>query len=301
MQCEKCGQKVFDGTELIQYKGKLLCSQCYQKEHEDMNDWDNPRLAIRMEIADEEIILPFAENAEEWNDLSVKEAYHELVKKWSAEKWGYYETAYRFKLVEVTEEQVNNPEDTVECAEFWGVYAYKELAIKSDLYLTPFDDEPEDAYYSSNFAYDCTYGRIYSKDFAFFQCDECGRDICQQNPSNGWMGQMHIIGDGDMTVCNKCYEESTLQNGINEEFDGTTIPGQFYNYQDIEEAGWEIVHESVLAGSGYTGYADPNNAISKIQKLIDEDWLVLVNYEHMAIGGLGGYVSIYKKSKKVLA
>ena len=301
MQCKKCGQKVFDGTELIQYKGKLLCSQCYQKEHEDMNDWDNPRLAIRMEIADEEIILPFAENAEEWNDLSVKEAYHELVKKWSAEKWGYYETAYRFKLVEVTEEQVKNPEDTVECAEFWGVYAYKELAIKSDLYLRPFDDEPEDAYYSSNFAYDCTYGRIYSKDFAFFQCDECGRDICQQNPSNGWMGQMHDMNDGGFLVCNKCYEESTLENGINDEFDGESIPGQFYNNEDIEQAGWELVEDSVLAGSGYTGYADPNNAISKIQKLIDEDWLVLVNYEHMAIGGLGGYVSIYKKSKKVLA
>lgn len=299
MKCEKCSKTSF--ADLIQYKDEMLCSACYKKAQEQFSDWDNPRLAVSMEIAGETIILPFAENAEKWNDLSVNEAFRELVEEWSAEKWGYYETVYRIELTEVTKEQVEDPKDTVECEEFYGIHAYKELAIKSDLYLRPFEDEPEDAYYSSMFAYDCQYGRIYSKDFAYFQCDDCGRDICEQNPSNGWMSQMHIIGDGAMTICNKCYEEDTLTNGINEQFDGASIPGQFYNYADIEQAGWELVEDSVLAGSGYTGYADPNNAISKIQKLIDEDWLVLVNYESMAIGGLGGYVSIYKKSKKVLA
>lgn len=291
MQCKKCGQESF--ADLIEYRGEQLCNECYKKSFEQFHDWDNKRLAVSMEIEDETIILPFAENAEEWDDLPVLKAFSKLKEKWENEKWDYYNKAYDIHLIEVSDEDVKDPDDIVECDEFWGIKAYRELAVESDLYHTPFDENPENAYYSSQFAYDCMYGHKYSKDFAYFHCDECARDICEQK---GWHIQYHLIDDS-WQMCNKCFEEISLENGINEYFNGDTIVGQFYEYADIENNGWELVEDGVLVGSGYTGYADPNKALNLIQELIDDDKLVLINYESMAIGGMGGYIDIYKKEK----
>lgn len=51
----------------------------------------------------------------------------------------------------------------------------------------------------------------------------------------------------------------------------------------------------MLVGSGYSANADPATTIKAIQKLIDEGNKVLINYDIMAIGGMGGYIDIYVK------
>jgi len=261
-------------------------------------DWTDRSLAISMCIGESggtenHCIVPLFENLDDegiyeddYPDINV--AFNKLKLKWCALKWGYVGHASDMELIKTR----LHSWEVVKDSEF-DMYIFKELALTPEFWSRPFDETPEENYFVNYFAADCYRGIIYSKDFAYFDCDDCGRTICQQNPSNGWMSQMHII-DG-CQICNKCYEEKTLVDGINDEFDGTNIPGQFYNYKEIEEAGWEEVEGHILAGSGHSGYRDPKDAIGIIQKWIDAGKKVLVNYNSMAIGGLGGYVSIYIK------
>lgn len=267
---------------------------------ENKFDWTDKSLAIKLKIGqhyenEDECTVPLFENLDEegiYEDdyPDINDAFDKLKLKWYAQKWGY---KGQVSDMELTKIRLHSWE-AVRDSEFLDLYIFKELALKPDFYSRPFDESPEENYFVNWFAADCYKGTIYSKDFAYFECEDCGRTICQQNPSNGWMSQMHIINDS-YQVCNKCYEETTLINGINDEFDGSNIPGQFYNESDIIEAGWEKAEDSILAGSGYSEYADPKNATNIIQKWIDAGKKVLVNYEHMAIGGLGGYISIYIK------
>lgn len=263
-------------------------------------DWTDRSLAIRMRIGQDgsqydECIVPLFENLDEegiyeYEFPNVNDAFNKLKLKWCSQKWGYYGHASDMELIKPR----LHSWATVRDSEFWELHIFKELALTPEIWSRPFDETPEENYFVNHFAADCYRGIIYSKDFAYFYCDDCGRTICQQNPSNGWMSQMHVI-DGIGTICNKCYEEGALVNGINDEFDGESIPGQFFNESEILEAGWEKVEDYVLAGSGHTGYKDPKYAIGLIQKWIDAGKKVLVNYESMAIGGLGGYISIFIK------
>ena len=262
-------------------------------------DWTDRSLAIRMRIGQDgsqydECIVPLFENLDkegiyEYDYPDINDAFNKLKLKWCALKWGYVGHASDMELIKTR----LHSWEVVKDSEF-DMYIFKELAIDPEFYSRPFDKNPEINYFVNWFAADCYAGRIYSKDFAYSECDVCGRTICQQNPSNGWMSQVHIDDNGNCT-CNKCYEESALVNGINDEFNGSNIPGQFFNDSEISEAGWEKVEDSILAGSGYSGHRDPKDAIGIIQKWIDAGKKVLVNYESMAIGGLGGYVSIYIK------
>ena len=262
-------------------------------------DWTDRSLAISMCIGESggtenHCIVPLFENLDEegiyeYDYPDINDAFNKLKLKWYAQKWGYYGHASDMELIKTRLRSW----EVVKDSEF-DMYIFKELAIDPEFYSRPFDDVPEENYFVNHFAANCYRGIIYSKDFAYFDCDDCGRTICQQNPSNGWISQMHVI-DGIGTICNKCYEEGALVNGINDEFDGESIPGQFFNESEILEAGWEKVEDSILAGSGYSGHRDPKYAIGLIQKWIDAGKKVLVNYESMAIGGLGGYISIYIK------
>jgi hypothetical protein len=267
---------------------------------ENKFDWTDRSLAISMCIGqsggkEDHCIVPLFENLEEegiYEDdyPDINDAFNKLKLKWCAQKWGYYGHASDMELVKTR----LHSWETVEDSEFWKLHIFKELAIDPEFYSRPFDESPEENHFVNWFAADCYRGIIYSKDFGYSDCEDCGRTICQQNPSNGWHSQMHII-EGYGCVCNKCYEEKTLKDGINDEFNGEQIPGQFYNESEILGAGWEKVEDSILAGSGYSGYKDPNCAIGIIKKWIDAGKKVLVNYESMAIGGLGGYISIYIK------
>lgn len=294
--CEKCKQTSFIDN-LIVHNEEKICSDCYNKIMADKFRWDNEKLAFQITIGCsytdyETIVVPAienldAENCSEYDYEDISEAINELRKKWLDLNWGYDGEVTEFEVTEYT----GNLE-TVKCDEF-DIWIYESESYQPEFYARPFDNSPKELYFSCYFAQDCYQGQIYSKDFAYFTCDCCGRTICEQNPSNGWMSQVHY--DDCSATCNKCYEEQTLENGINDLFDGSSIPGQFYDESEILDAGWTKEYDSILAGSGYKGYRDPNDAISLIQTIIDLGKKCLVNYENMAIGGLGGYVSIYSK------
>ena len=299
MKCEKCGQISIDDVA-YKFDGQNVCKTCYDHQTDKLYNWNNPKLAISMMlsgygIGEEPVTVPLFENLQEELIMDdeypdVRNAFEALKQKWEAAEWGCTNNACcDMKLVEIDLKD----RETVKDSEFYGLHIFKALAIDPEFYSRPFDESPDENYFVNWFSADCYAGRVYSKDFAYEVCDECNRTICFQNPSNGWHVQMHITDGG--CICNKCYEENALIYGINDDFDGESIPGQFFNYKDIEENGWEKVEDSILAGSGYSGYRNPEYAISIIQKWIDAGRKVLVNYENMAIGGLGGYVSIYIK------
>ena len=253
--------------------------------------------AIKMTIshwgADDTIIVPLWENYDNETAMSGdaetdQDAFNELVEYWK-DNLDYGISVDDCELVEHEQEK-----DVVICDEF-GIYLYKSEALFSDnMYARPFDENHENLVFACYIAMDAYKGNVYSKDFSYYNCDACGRDVCGQNPSNGYHSQVHIF-DG-YVVCNKCYEESALENGIDEEFDGETIPGQFFNDNDIEAAGWTLEHDCLTVGHGqFGGYGEPSRVIDILRDYKDKGIKFLVNYENMAIGGLGVTVSIYTK------
>lgn len=256
-------------------------------------------LAIRAVIGpcseEEEIYLPFEENLLEHaiveDGLSSEEKFDMLKKKMSEEPPGV-------RLLELVNVSLAEPFiDTgkVQRDDYLpGILFYEDLGRGFDLYDRPFDDSPSDHHFCSWYTFEHYAGEAARADFSYYECSVCGRYVCEQNPSNGWHSQVHFRGSGEV-ICNKCQEEIWLREGINDDFDGKTIPGQFFNYEDIGKAGFEKEGD-YLAGSRYSGYKDPGIVTDKIKQLIANNYKVLVNYESMVIGGLDGYVSIYYKS-----
>jgi hypothetical protein len=129
-------------------------------------------------------------------------------------------------------------------------------------------------------------------DFRYFNCPLCNRIIIRQCPSNGWQSYVRETEDGE--VCLRCWEEDIYENGVpREEFEEGQIPGMFYNRGDLESHGYEPVpgFDNFPITSGFNARAFCDAAI----RVIDEGFLVAVDYERMAIGGLEGYVTLWAK------
>lgn len=300
--CDNCKQSAFVNL-MYKFKDREICKDCFDKFMTNLYSWENPNLAIKLNIGCsysdfETIIVPFIENCEHVSEIdiytdTVLDAFNKLVKNWEFQAWGFDGSVQNLELVNIKDFHPNiDTSKIIEDSEFWNFQIYEDLSFDSDLYDSPFDNSPNGMKFVSWFSEQCMIGEIYSKDFAYYHCEDCDRYVCGQSPSNGWHSQVHFH-DG-WIECNKCYEERTLRDGINEDFDNN-IPGQFYNYEDIESNGWTKDCDKSV-GSGYSSYTDPNPTIEYIGELIDSGLKVLINYESMAIGGLGGYISIYTKS-----
>lgn len=126
-------------------------------------------------------------------------------------------------------------------------------------------------------------------DFRFFTCDGCGRMICEQAPENGWHSQYRIVNDCAQ-ICLRCYEEDLLENGTpREDFEAGKLPGMFFSSVDLQD--WELVVDDAYI----RGKDDARRVCDAAIAKIDAGYKCLVDYEHMAIGGLEGYVSLYAK------
>jgi len=184
-------------------------------------------------------------------------------------------------------------EETVTCRHC-GTEIPKQFAIESDLYDTPWDNSTDGDYFCSLFCRECTYGNIYSKDFNYFHCEICGRNICEQNPSNGWHSQ--IRRDGDIPVCLKCYEENRIENG--EPYDTlkdikeTGVPGMFYNEHELKEHGYVEYPDAYFLPDSMEHFQERLNILMSLNKKI------LIAYDRMAIGGIEGTVTIFTKNKE---
>lgn len=254
--------------------------------------------AIKMTVshwgAEDTIVVPLWENYENESAMTGdaetdQEAFNELVEYWK-NNIDYGISVHNCELVDHKPEK-----DVVICDEF-GIYLYKSEALFPDnMYARPFDKNPESRSFACHIAMDAFIGNVYSKDFGYYFCDSCERIVCGQNPSNGWHSQVHFHEEGFVT-CNKCYEEAVLEHGCNNDFDGKTIPGQFFNESEIEAAGWQLKHDCITVGYGrFGGYRPPDDVIKTLRDYADKGIKFLVNYENMAIGGMGGTISIYTK------
>ena len=182
-----------------------------------------------------------------------------------------------------------------------------EMGIIEDMYKVelwdrPFDTKPRIAYFHIKVPakfnekyHDSCEEFIYERgDFNYFDCPNCGRIVCEQNPSNGWMTQYREhFGD---QICLKCYEEMILENGVDREhFEEGKLEGMFFSGNNHEplDAGYSIderVYNVRVAGS------DKAKEICKIAlDYIDKGGKVIIGYESMAIGGIEGYVTLFYK------
>jgi hypothetical protein len=281
---------------------------------------------------DEEVVmlLPFVENLEnesiyDWEYETEEEALELLTTKWSDKsRWDYSErTTFTLKLIDaytereaedvgrqlelfIREKEIKLPilpksDETAECEEF-GIVCFEENMGTYEMWSRPFDNIPKDCHFSCYYAYDCYIGRIYSKDFAYFDCECCGRTICEQNPSNGWMTQFRIVNECEY-ICLKCYEEDLFKNGIDldEVLRTETIPGMFFNTSDLTKNDFYVFNNmgGVLVGSGYSSSQSPDVFFNTLRENYEElkDKIVIFEYDTMAIGGMGGYITVWTKDK----
>lgn len=177
-------------------------------------------------------------------------------------------------------------EPIVECDET-GLKVYRTSALMMEMYSTPWQNEPDDHYFLNYEAYSCYYGMIYSKDFAYFSCPNCGRDICEQNPANGYHIQYRIV-DGEY-MCLSCYEKMILADGI-EYRDVDGFAGMFLETEDIGNNGWK------LHNSYFVNHSNENYVKNKIRSLFKDGTKVLIQYDRLAYGGSEGSISVYTKN-----
>ncbi len=166
--------------------------------------------------------------------------------------------------------------------EFLGNDGWREVSA----YDSPFDDEPRLFTFCSD---DCEFHFMREPDFAYIYCPECGREVCEQNPSNGWHVQVKYLDCGEI-ICLACYEEMVLRRGQErEEFEGDNIKGgMFFNYADLEKAGFQK-HSSYFIKNK----EDADQYNQKDLELIDKGYKVVTDFESMAIGGLEGTVGLW--------
>jgi len=107
------------------------------------------------------------------------------------------------------------------------------------VYETPWDEEETEKHFCSE---ECEEAYLYTGDFSYFLCERCLREICSQNPSNGWHIQYREY-DGEI-ICLKCYQEAILKDGVErEKLEKGIIPGMFFSWDNREakEAGYREV------------------------------------------------------------
>lgn len=198
-----------------------------------------------------------------------------------------------------------NPREIVKCHEC-GAKKFRSRMYEVEVYDSPWDTVPKTIHVCKRTPkpFQREYHREWMEsceelltdtgwaDFHYFTCAVCGRMVISQCPSNGWHSYVRVV-DGE-EICLKCYEEALYENGIpRESFEENKIAGMFFNRGDLQEHGYEPVE-------GYQDFfvrttENAKEFCAKAIKLIDAGSKVAVDYEHMAIGGLEGYVSLYAK------
>ena len=135
---------------------------------------------------------------------------------------------------------------------------------------------------------------MYHEPRAYFWCDSCDREICEQNPSNGWHIQYRDYDDNQ--VCLRCYKDLILENGVErEKLESGRIPGMFFNYGNTE-----AIKSGYLEVIGFKNYRVNSHEkaerfIKKALDFMDEGNKVVVGYERLAIDGSEGYVTMMVK------
>lgn len=205
---------------------------------------------------------------------------------------------------------MNSTQEVVECHEC-GTRKFKSRMYAMDVHDSPWDAAPKTIYVCKHTPKSLQkhYHREWMEsceelltdtgwaDFRYFTCASCHRMVISQCPSNGWHSYVHTTDDGD-EICLKCYEADLYENGIpRESFENNKIGGMFFNRGDLQKYGYAEVE-------GYQnffvrGTEDAKRFCKEAIKWIDAGYKVAVDYDHMSIGMLEGYVNMFIKPEKV--
>ena len=172
-----------------------------------------------------------------------------------------------------------------------------------EVYDSPFDEQSKtihlhvDNKISEHYGISCEEA-LYDEhwaDFRYFDCPLCQRTIIRQCPANGWHSYVRDYEDEE--ICLGCFERIIIKEGIaRKRFEAGKLDGMFFNEQDLVNAGYEMVPdmENFFVRTKY----DVERYCSVALQYIDEGYLVISEYEHMAIGGLEGYQTMWIKRKE---
>jgi len=177
----------------------------------------------------------------------------------------------------------------VESVECWHCGLKHLKSYPYEVYDYPSQTEPNKIHLCSYYCYDSIQGINYSKDFNYRECEECGRMICEQSPSNGYLTQFKLI-DCEL-ICNDCHSKRTYENGIDEQLliEGK-IQSNWHTDSELEEHGFKMYNSYFVT--------DIDQFYGEIKHLF-ENHLVIVKNTSLSILGDEGYVSVWIKEKLV--
>ena len=190
----------------------------------------------------------------------------------------------------------------IHCYECGEAIRRNEEYATLEVYDSPFDEQSKtihlhvDNKISEQYGISCEEA-LYDEhwaDFRYFECPLCQRTIIRQCPTNGWHSYVRDYEDEE--ICLGCFEHIIIKEGIaRERFEAGKLDGMFFNEQDLVNAGYEMVPdmENFFVRTKY----DVERYCSVALQYIDEGYLVISEYEHMAIGGLEGYQTMWIKRK----
>ena len=172
----------------------------------------------------------------------------------------------------------------------------KESTDVYELYDTPFDEVGTTSYLCNDENWQhqsCS--EILSDtswaDFRYFTCERCYRKICEQDKDNGWHIHYRIVNECEQ-ICLKCYEDEILENGISREsIENRELSGMFFNSGDLKE--WTKFIDYRFINDDES----ENRTLDEVLTNMDNGYKVIIDYERMAIGGLEGYISAYRKKQ----
>jgi hypothetical protein len=158
-----------------------------------------------------------------------------------------------------------------------------------EVYLRSYDQNPTllKSIYDLNEIYEY-------ESFKFFDCEYCNRTICEQNPNNGWETQYQILKiheDYPEQICNDCIRLMVVKQDSkinNPEFIRSNE--SFPLLWDSPPEGWQEEKYVVIKSP-----ADYNEFLNELIKLTENGFSVYVKINSMAIGGLEGGLTVYKK------
>jgi hypothetical protein len=274
--------------EFLEEKFSVNFTEEVDKLKEDIKE-------LELLIKSKQMLFDFATNPDDKKILKVKtekvlKTFIEKLLVWYADN--SYTKVSQFEIINVEViKRKRLDSDIVKCAHC-ELPIHKADAIKSNLYDKPFDKAPNEAYFCSPFCYESMIGEIYSKDFRYFECAECNRNICEQNPSNGWMTQYRYLGDEK--ICLKCYEEHLFNEGISDEdIENENLSGMFLDYRDLNKHGFDTDESYYVRGKN-----DVKEVFKRIRYLKKEGKIVVIEYNSLAIGGSEGHITLWAKKIK---
>lgn len=176
----------------------------------------------------------------------------------------------------------------------------RQLTVFND----PWDDAGEDIWvcdvpHDGNDGQTCAEQRVDpgAYDFNYIRCCECERLVIERCPSNGWHEYFRRTEDGE-EICLRCYEEGLLENGVSDDsLEDGKIPGMFLNGSDLEDAGYECVDDYVFISTEKSA----RDLCDRAMELKKRGCTIIFSWERMAIGGIEGSVSFWKREPDALA